>query len=142
MAVPEEIRKVKRPVNTVVVDTGNHSFYRYAVRERNRSVYIKDHNPSPRNGKIIGHIINGEYVAVKKEKREVLPDMLSYGGAALVKSVSEDILLDLMKVYDAKKGPSGEDRYGFRIKESVFYVAFIKDRERSSYSDRWNTQTG
>ena len=103
MAVPEEIRTVKRPVNTVVVDTGNDSLYRYAVRERSGTVYVKDHNPSPRNGKTIGHIIDGKYVPVKEAKRDMKPDMLSYGGAALVKSLSQDILDDLMEVYDAKK---------------------------------------
>ena len=34
MSVPEEIRKVKRPVNTVVVDSGSKGLKRYAVRKR------------------------------------------------------------------------------------------------------------
>ena len=46
MPVPENIRKVERPINTVVVDTGNIGPRRYAVRERLGIKYIdKDHNP-------------------------------------------------------------------------------------------------
>lgn len=103
MAVPEEIRMVERPVNTVVIDTGNHSLYRYAVRERSKTVYIKDHNPSPRNGKIIGHIIDKRFVPIKETKSEDKPDMLSYGAAALVKSFSNDLLDDLCDIFPAKK---------------------------------------
>lgn len=104
MGVPEEIRKVNRPVNTVVVDTGNDTIYRYAVRQRNRSVCISHHNPSPRNGKTIGHIINGVYVAIKeKSSYDDKPDMLSYGGACLVNNLGKDILDDLLLVFDDKK---------------------------------------
>ena len=35
MAVPEEIRAVERPVNTIVEDRGKDGPFRYAVRERN-----------------------------------------------------------------------------------------------------------
>lgn len=34
MAVPESVRKVARPVNTIVEDSGRNTKYRYAVRER------------------------------------------------------------------------------------------------------------
>ena len=37
MAVPESVRKVARPVNTIVEDSGRNTKYRYAVRERARS---------------------------------------------------------------------------------------------------------
>ena len=33
MAVPESVRKVERPVNTIVEDSGRDTMYRYAVRE-------------------------------------------------------------------------------------------------------------
>ena len=32
MAVPESVRKVERPVNTIVEDSGRDTMYRYAVR--------------------------------------------------------------------------------------------------------------
>ena len=34
MGIPEEIRRVQRPVNTVVVTNGTNTAKRYAVRER------------------------------------------------------------------------------------------------------------
>ena len=58
MSVPENIRSVQRPKNTVVVDTGSNSVLRYAVRERKGTVYVSGGNPQPRNGRIIGHIID------------------------------------------------------------------------------------
>ena len=105
MAVPEEIRKVRRPVNTIVEDSGSSGMLRYAVRSRNGASYHGG-NPLPRNGSVIGHIINGEYVPIGKKTAEKGPDMLSYGPAALFRSVSGDILEDLLKVYPAK------DAYG------------------------------
>ena len=57
MPVPELIRKVDRPKNTVVVDTGNEGVFRYAVRERAETVYLPNKNPQSSNGKIIGYII-------------------------------------------------------------------------------------
>ena len=103
MAVPVEIRSVKRPINTVVIDTGANSVYRYPVRERSRTVYVAGGNPSPRNGKVIGHIIDGQFVPVKHKSSYQGPDMLSYGGAALVKAVSSDLLSELLQIYPAKE---------------------------------------
>jgi len=101
MKVPEEIRKVSRPVNTIVEYTGKDSIYKYPVRERSSVKYVKGGNPQPRNGKVIGHIIDYEYVPVK-EKIKKTSDIKSYGAAALIHSVSADILDDLMGVYPAK----------------------------------------
>ena len=39
MGVPTEIRQVKRPRNTVVVDRGENHFLRYAVRERAKATH-------------------------------------------------------------------------------------------------------
>lgn len=102
MAIPEHIRKVPRPVNTVVVDNGKDGPNRYAVRERSGIKYIRDGNPQPKNGKVIGHIFDGAYVPLNGETAASGPDMLSYGAAAFVKSVSADILADLLSVYPAK----------------------------------------
>lgn len=63
MGVPKEIREVPRPVNTVVVDSGNDTDLRYAVRERAASgKYVPGRNPAPKNGRVIGHIIDFKYV--------------------------------------------------------------------------------
>lgn len=102
MAVPENIRKVPRPVNTIVEDNGREGPNRYAVRERHSVKYIAGGNPQPRNGKVIGHIVGSVYVPIKEITPAVEPDMLSYGGAAFVKSVSDDIMMDLLSVYSPK----------------------------------------
>ena len=106
MAVPAEIRAVPRPVNTIVDDSGKDSLKRYAVRQRSSSKYVPGGNPQPRNGKVIGHIIGNQYVPLQEATAAEGPDMLSYGASALVKSVSEDILQDLLKVYPVNEAYS------------------------------------
>ncbi|WP_300875901.1 hypothetical protein [uncultured Parasutterella sp.] len=54
MAVPEEVKKVPRPVNTTVYDAGRDGPKRFFVRERIGCKYIKGHNPQPVYGKVIG----------------------------------------------------------------------------------------
>ena len=80
MAVPESVRKVARPVNTIVEDSGRNTKYRYAVRERGEIVYESGSNPRPKNGRVIGHIIDGNFVP-RVEKTAEEPDMFSYGAA-------------------------------------------------------------
>ncbi|MDD5973395.1 MAG: hypothetical protein PUC01_06750, partial [Spirochaetales bacterium] len=77
MSVPESVRKVARPVNTIVEDSGRDTKYRYAVRERGEIVYENGSNPRPKNGKVIGHIIDGVFVP-RKEKTAEVPNMFSY----------------------------------------------------------------
>ena len=72
MAVPAEIRAVPRPVNTIVDDNGSNSSKRYAVRQRGVTRYVAGGNPQPHNGKVIGHIIDGKYVPIDDEKRQLL----------------------------------------------------------------------
>ena len=47
MAIPEEIRRVARPRNTVVVLSGTKGAKRYAVRERAGFKYGPRGNPPP-----------------------------------------------------------------------------------------------
>ena len=98
MKVPEEIRKVERPKNTVVECTGKEGKNMYPVRERAGVKYVKGSNPQPHNGKVVGHIIDGKFVPVGKKMSEKA-ESLSYGAAAMIKQVSRDILDDLMAVY-------------------------------------------
>ena len=102
MAVPADIRAVPRPKNTIVDDSGRNGPKRYAVRERSYVKYVPGGNPQPRNGKVIGHIINHEYVPIDSTPKTApdTPDMLSYGSSALVRSVTKDIEKDLLAVYD------------------------------------------
>ena len=100
MGVPAEIRQVIRPRNTVVIDRGENHFLRYAVRERAGSVCKTGHYPQPRNGRTIGHIINGTYVPVAHTRMtKKSAEWLSYGSSALVESQSRDILKDLLEAF-------------------------------------------
>lgn len=101
MAVPEEIRKVERPVNTIVEDRGKDGPFRYAVRERSGVRYVRGGNPMPRNGHVIGHIIDGRFVPVKERTAQKGADSLSYGSSRLIRDLSADILSDLLSVYRA-----------------------------------------
>lgn len=100
MPVPESVRKVQRPVNTIVEDSGRDSPYRYSVRERAGEKYVQGGNPRPSNGRVIGHIIDGVYVPKNAKPGRVLPEMLSYGAAAFAHSVSQDIYADLLAVFE------------------------------------------
>ena len=101
MPVPEEIRKVERPVNTIVEDRGKDGPFRYAVRERSGVRYVKGGNPMPRNGHVIGHIIDGKFVPVKEKTAHKGAGSLSYGSSRLIRDLSADILDDLLAVYRA-----------------------------------------
>jgi len=102
MAIPESIRQIARPVNTIVVDNGRDGPKRYAVRERAGIQYVSGGNPQPRNGKVIGHITDGRFVPLKEEVIQSVPDMLSYGAAAFVRSETRDLLDELLDVYSPK----------------------------------------
>ncbi len=101
MSVPEEIRKVPRPVNTIVVDNGREGPNRYAVRERTAVKYIPGGNPQPQNGRVIGHIVDGRFVSVSAQKKKGAPEALSWGLPALIRSVSADVLGDLLDLWPA-----------------------------------------
>ena len=102
MAVPESIRMVERPVNTIVNDNGRDGPFRYSVRERVGVKYVPGGNPQPTNGRVIGHIVEFKFVPIIEKIAASGPEMLSYGSAALVRSVTRDILSDLLAIYPAR----------------------------------------
>ena len=101
MAVPQDIRAVPRPVNTIVDDSGRDGPKRFAVRQRASSKYVPGGNPQPRNGRVIGHIIDHRYVPVSSPMASEEADMLSYGASALVKAVTGDLFSNLLDVFDS-----------------------------------------
>jgi hypothetical protein len=101
MAVPENVRLVKRPVNTIVDDNGGDGLYRYAVCERAGAKYVAGGNPRPSDGRVVGHIIGDQFVPQVEKTAISGPETLSYGSAALVKSVTRDIFSDHLDVYPA-----------------------------------------
>lgn len=99
MGVPESIRKVERPPNTVVIQYGKDKD-RYAVKQRIgcRSV---DGRKIPIEGPIIGHIIDGVYVPKPIVPNVAMSDC-DYKRWADVKFCvdnNKDILDDLLTVY-------------------------------------------
>lgn len=106
MPVPEAIRKIPRPVNTVVVDNGKDSPLRYAVRARLRTKYVRGGNPQPRNGRVIGHITDGRFVPLQTGAGVQEKSLLSCGASALVNAVSEDVYARLCSLYTAAEAPA------------------------------------
>lgn len=103
MGVPEEVRKVPRPIGTVVMDSRKGI---YAVREKLYMEPYQDesgrwHRPS-RNGKVVGHIIDGRYVP-KEEDGSVSVgrvDVKAWGEYELCDRLNRDILVDLLVHYN------------------------------------------
>ena len=129
MGVPETIRNVERPKNTIVEDSGREGANRYSVRERSGIKYVKNGNPQPGNGKVIGHIINAMFVPVA-DRMSGIPDSLSYGAAALAKSVSDDIFEDLLSVYPANEATE------------IVVVAMLKVLRPRIAANRYSTHYG
>ena len=104
MAVPESIRRVPRPTNTVVeARVSKSGDVKYIVRGRNGTDY-RDGRSLPINGGIVGYIIDGEYVA-RAEPGPVEPDevdMQTWAIERLALDLSRDVMEDLRRVYDEK----------------------------------------
>lgn len=103
MAVPQDIRSVGRPKNTVVVDRGGSGPLRYAVVER-VGCKRKGTRNLPVNGATIGHIINGRYVAKDKGKAPVArtePDIKAWADAEIVCQEGSEIFDELLGIFGA-----------------------------------------
>ena len=102
MSAPAEVRAVSRPPNTVVEDSGRDTSRRYSVRERAGSKYVPGGNPQPHNGRVIGHIdpVRLVFIPVDDKKADRTPEHLSFGSSALAYSVSDDVYLDLVSIYE------------------------------------------
>lgn len=107
--VPENIRSVSRPKNTVVVDTKTKGTKRYIVRERIGYKKSQGNYSGPRNGKIIGYIMKDKFVPRDETKTDVLKSCrvsLQYGPAAFIAKECDDIhneLLDIFVPEDANR---------------------------------------
>ena len=99
MGIPEEIRKVERPANTVVVAYGKEKD-KYAVRSR---IGCKNVNGRrvPVEGPIIGHIVDGRFVPIDDKARvsECPVDIKDWANIQFVVYCSEDVLDELCEVY-------------------------------------------
>ena len=95
MKVPEEVRKVPRPANSVVIDKGPGSEpYRYIVQYRaaNKTAELK-------RNYLLGYIIDLKFVPFVP-----IEFSFSFGGGAFAHSVSGDILADLCGAFGERGG--------------------------------------
>lgn len=100
MAVPEEIRMVPRPKNTVVVAYGRNKD-KYAVKQRIgcRSV---NGRKIPIDGPTIGHIVDGVYIEDVDLPGMAMSecDFRRWADVELCCNLSQDILADLRRFYN------------------------------------------
>lgn len=99
MAVPEKIRKIARPTNTIVVERGNGPL-RYAVVERVGCRRVDGRNV-PVNGATVGHIIGGAFVEARSPVARRRVELRDYADVVLVDGVSRGLLVELMAVFSA-----------------------------------------
>ena len=99
MSVPEEIRKVSRPKNTIVFAYGKNKDL-YGVKLRIGCVR-KDGKNIPVDGPVIGHIVSGTYIPLDDtpKVKHSDTDYLRWADAVLCDNLSKDILDDLREVY-------------------------------------------
>ncbi len=103
MSVPESIRTVPRPRNTVVIDSGSNGAKHYSVHARLTSICKPGYNQRPVNGPLIGHIIDEQFVprATQPKLAESGPEHLSYGAVALLHDELNGLDRKLFNIYDA-----------------------------------------
>lgn len=139
MAVPEEIRKVPRPVNTVVeARTNKDGDVKYIVRERSGSKY-ENGRSMPVNGGIVGYIVDGRFVA-RAEPEPIEPDeidMQTWAVERLALDVSRDVLDDLLEVYSTKEA---EMLYAMAVLR-VRHPSVKDSRIRRDYSESMLSET-
>ena len=133
MGVPEEIRKVERPKNTVVLQYGKNKD-RYAVRQRTGCKSVNGRK-IPVEGAIIGHIVNGKYVPIDTVMsiRTSESDYKQWANIVLCDRVSKDIFDDLLTIYTRKDA------------EKIFCIAALRALEPdindyelgSEYKETW-----
>jgi hypothetical protein len=99
MAVPEEIRKVERPRNTIVVKRGNGPRM-YAVVERVGCKRVGNRNV-PVNGRTVGYIMQGMFVAYSDSVSQRKIELKDYADVVLIDTVSRSLLHELYAVYSA-----------------------------------------
>jgi hypothetical protein len=89
-------------LNTTVEGNGRNGPLRHAVRKRAGAKYGQGGNSQPINGRVIGHIIGDKFVPKAEATAASGPELLSCGSAALVRSVTRDLLSDLLDVCPAQ----------------------------------------
>ena len=126
MKVPEEIRKVERPANTVVLDRGpKYGEYRYIVQYR---AVDKERKKAGERNIVLGYIINFKYVPFVP-----IEFSFSFGGGAFAHAVSADILEDLCAAFG---DDDGQFLYALALVRAV-KPALMPDRIAPFYTNSY-----
>lgn len=116
--VPESIRKIKRPLNTIVQATKNPNVY--MVIKRIGCKYV-DGRRIPVNGPVVGHIIDGKYVEKQSSEKKRISTreihLLRYGSVAFAHSVGGDLYASLKQAFNPK---DAENIYGLALLRAAF----------------------
>jgi hypothetical protein len=99
MAIPDAVRQVERPRNTIVVKRGNGPLM-YAVVERIGCRHVGGSN-IPVNGYTVGHIVQGSFVPCGDSVSQRRTELKDYADVVLIHSVSRQLLDELYAVYCA-----------------------------------------
>lgn len=132
--VPESIRKIKRPLNTIVQATKNPNVY--MVIKRIGCKYV-DGRRIPVNGPVVGHIIDGKYVEKQSSEKKRISTreihLLRYGAVAFAHSVGGDLYASLKQAFNPK---DAENIYGLALLRAAF--GDIKDYQiQDRYEKSW-----
>ena len=101
MAIPEEVRRVPRPKNTIIKENKNGGLYRYMVIQRIGCKRVNGRN-IPINGPVIGHIINLEYVEGRRSVTVREITLKNWGEYEFFNKAGASIFEELKHVYDYK----------------------------------------
>lgn len=98
--VPEYIRQIERPKNTIVQATKHDNIF--LVIERIGCRYDKGRR-LPVNGSVIGHIIDGRYVSKDKTRKRLSlrsEHLLKYGNIAFADNVGRELYTSLNDIFE------------------------------------------
>ena len=101
MAIPEEIKRVVRPKNTIIKENKNGGKYRYMVVQRIGCKRVNGKNV-PINGSVIGHIIGNAYVEGRRSVTEREITLKDWGEYAFFEKAGSSVFEELKAVYDYK----------------------------------------
>jgi hypothetical protein len=101
MPIPQNILKVERPVNTIVISYGKNKDL-YAVRQRTGCKYVNGRR-IPINGSTIGHIVDEVYVPIETPEPQNISvssvDLKDWANIELCNSVFSNMIEELNQVY-------------------------------------------
>ena len=133
MSVPEDIRAVPRPTNSVVFNSGSNGPKQYYVRMHNGYKHVEGKPSQPTFGPVIGYIINHQFVQTVQPTKLEVPEIASYGSSALIHSVADDLYQDLLKVYQPNEALTLMALAGVRVVKPHISNARAAKEYRSTF---------